>query len=728
MLGLKTADEVQRFLRDLCTLPELEALTHRWQTVQLLEQGVPVRRDRRARARRAPPPSPASPSGSATAPAATGSPSTGRSGGASERHSLHPGRRQRPADARRALEGAHGRAGAPALRRRGALASRRPTAPLVVPCANAPVDLLLVRPSDIPEYVQDGVVDLGITGANLVVEADADVVTLAELGFARCTPPGGRARTTPRRGRIASSSGLRVATAYPVSTRALLDGARDRGRARHRLRLGRGGAAPRALAMRSSTSSRPARPRARTGCGLIGTLLESQAVLVGSEAALAEQGELVERLELMLSGVVAAPPPPLPDDERARLETLPAIRAVLPSMGAPSVLTLAERGADRRPRRCRRRRRLEPAPRAARPRAPRRSSSCRSSGSCRERRRARRRAAARRRDRRRRPRARRRGAARLDGAVRRRAARRLRVPQPRRSTSARVDDDVARGSCARSLGAVADVQRGAAARRHRRSRPSPGIVSERRWLPLASVGIYVPGGRARYPSSLVMAAVPALVAGVERIAVVTPRPAEATLAVARELGLDEVYAVGGAQAVAALAYGTETIAPVDKIVGPGNAYVTAAKLLVSSRVGDRPSGRAERGRRDRRRDRRRRARAPPTCSRRPSTAPDSEAILLALDPALSRGRRDARRRHENVPSSASPSLDEALARSEAFAPEHLELLVEDADARRAARPQRRHASSSARPPSSATTRRARRTSCRPAGSRAAPAGSASRRS
>ena len=90
-----------------------------------------------------------------------------------------------------------------------------------------------------------------------------------------------------------------------------------------------------------------------------------------------------------------------------------------------------------------------------------------------------------------------------------------------------------------------------------------------------------------------MTAVPAQVAGVERIAVVTPHPVEATLVVAHELGLDEVYAVGGAQAVAALAYGTETIPPVDKIVGPGNAYVTAAKLLVSGRVAiDLPPGRA----------------------------------------------------------------------------------------------------------------------------------------
>jgi histidinol dehydrogenase len=88
---------------------------------------------------------------------------------------------------------------------------------------------------------------------------------------------------------------------------------------------------------------------------------------------------------------------------------------------------------------------------------------------------------------------------------------------------------------------------------------APGIRSERRWLPLDAVGCCVPGGRGPLPSSLVMTAVPALVAGVRRIAVVTPRPADATLVVARELGIGEIYAVGGAQAVAALAYGTETI-------------------------------------------------------------------------------------------------------------------------------------------------------------------------
>jgi len=99
--------------------------------------------------------------------------------------------------------------------------------------------------------------------------------------------------------------------------------------------------------------------------------------------------------------------------------------------------------------------------------------------------------------------------------------------------------------------------------------------------PLASVGCYVPGGRYPLPSTLLMAAIPAQVAGVPRICVVSPRPQPATLAAAALLGIREVYRCGGAQAVAALAYGTETIQRVDKIVGPGNVFVTAAKKLVS---------------------------------------------------------------------------------------------------------------------------------------------------
>ena len=98
---------------------------------------------------------------------------------------------------------------------------------------------------------------------------------------------------------------------------------------------------------------------------------------------------------------------------------------------------------------------------------------------------------------------------------------------------------------------------------------------------LASVGCYVPGGRYPLPSTLLMTAIPAQVAGVERIVVASPNPQPATLAAAYLLGITEVYRCGGAQAIAALAYGTETIERVDKIVGPGNAYVTAAKKLVS---------------------------------------------------------------------------------------------------------------------------------------------------
>jgi histidinol dehydrogenase len=99
--------------------------------------------------------------------------------------------------------------------------------------------------------------------------------------------------------------------------------------------------------------------------------------------------------------------------------------------------------------------------------------------------------------------------------------------------------------------------------------------------PLESVACYVPGGRYPLPSTLLMTAIPAQVAGVERIVVVTPNPQPATLASASLLRISEVYRCGGAQAIAAMAYGTESIARVDKIVGPGNAFVTAAKKLVS---------------------------------------------------------------------------------------------------------------------------------------------------
>ncbi|SEV97614.1 histidinol dehydrogenase [Cognatiyoonia koreensis] len=110
-----------------------------------------------------------------------------------------------------------------------------------------------------------------------------------------------------------------------------------------------------------------------------------------------------------------------------------------------------------------------------------------------------------------------------------------------------------------------------------------------RWTPVSAAGLYVPGGLATYPSSVLMNAIPAKVAGVARLAMVVPTPDGAinplVLMAARLSGVDEVYRIGGAQAVAALAYGTETIAPVDKITGPGNAFVAAAKRRVFGKVG-----------------------------------------------------------------------------------------------------------------------------------------------
>jgi histidinol dehydrogenase len=116
-----------------------------------------------------------------------------------------------------------------------------------------------------------------------------------------------------------------------------------------------------------------------------------------------------------------------------------------------------------------------------------------------------------------------------------------------------------------------------------------GVELGHRWTAIEAVGLYVPGGTAAYPSSVLMNAVPAKVAGVPRIVMVVPAPDGVlnplVLAAAKLGGVDEIYRVGGAQAVAALAYGTQTIRPVAKIVGPGNAYVAAAKRLVFGKVG-----------------------------------------------------------------------------------------------------------------------------------------------
>ncbi len=131
---------------------------------------------------------------------------------------------------------------------------------------------------------------------------------------------------------------------------------------------------------------------------------------------------------------------------------------------------------------------------------------------------------------------------------------------------------------------------------HERQKPADlayaddlGVTLGQRWRPLSSVGLYVPGGKAAYPSSVLMNALPARVAGVERLAVAVPAPdgeiAPLVLVAARLAGIEEIYPIGGAQAIAAFAYGTETIRPVDKITGPGNAYVAEAKRQVFGRVG-----------------------------------------------------------------------------------------------------------------------------------------------
>ena len=156
--------------------------------------------------------------------------------------------------------------------------------------------------------------------------------------------------------------------------------------------------------------------------------------------------------------------------------------------------------------------------------------------------------------------------------------------------------DAAEKSCDGNAVAALKVARDRIEAYHRRQKPSDdrftdslGVEMGAKWTAIEAVGLYVPGGTAAYPSSVLMNAVPAKVAGVSRLAMVVPAPDgklnPLVLAAARMAGVDEIYRVGGAQAVAALAYGTDSIAPVAKIVGPGNAYVAAAKRLVFGKVG-----------------------------------------------------------------------------------------------------------------------------------------------
>ena len=215
---------------------------------------------------------------------------------------------------------------------------------------------------------------------------------------------------------------------------------------------------------------------------------------------------------------------------------------------------------------------------------------------------------------------------------------------------------------------------------------------EIRAAPVDAVGIYVPGGRGAYPSSLLMCALPARVAGARRIAVASPpaedgRPSTAVLAACAMTGVTEVYAVGGAQAIAAFAFGTETIAPVDVIAGPGNSYVTEAKRQVSGRVGiDGLAGPSElvvvadRS-------------AEPEwvaldlCAQA-EHAEDSSVVAISTDEALlERVELRVAELAAERPSVAdaplalvgAPSLEAALGLADAFAPEHLELAFDGAD-------------------------------------------------
>ncbi len=160
----------------------------------------------------------------------------------------------------------------------------------------------------------------------------------------------------------------------------------------------------------------------------------------------------------------------------------------------------------------------------------------------------------------------------------------------------RSEIDAAVASMPNELAAALDVAATRIEAFHRAQRPrdlcstdAAGLTLGMRWLPLDAVGLYVPGGKAAYPSSVLMNAIPARVAGVARIAMCVPAPDGVlnplVLAAANRGGVSEIYRVGGAQAVAAFAYGTATIASVDRIVGPGNAYVAEAKRQVFGHVG-----------------------------------------------------------------------------------------------------------------------------------------------
>lgn len=219
-----------------------------------------------------------------------------------------------------------------------------------------------------------------------------------------------------------------------------------------------------------------------------------------------------------------------------------------------------------------------------------------------------------------------------------------------------------------------------------------------RWSAVSAAGLYVPGGQAAYPSSVLMNAVPARVAGVERLVICVPTPGGVVnplvLLAAQLSGVDEIYRIGGAQAIAAMAFGTETIAPVDKITGPGNAYVAAAKRQVFGRVGiDMIAGPSE-------------VLVIADAEQNPDWLAwdllaqaehdaDAQSILITTDPAMAREVALAVERIIPTLDRAAIAgaswrdygtvitvrdLDEAARLSDRIAPEHLELCVADPEA------------------------------------------------
>jgi len=240
---------------------------------------------------------------------------------------------------------------------------------------------------------------------------------------------------------------------------------------------------------------------------------------------------------------------------------------------------------------------------------------------------------------------------------------------------------------------------------HRRQLPKDdrftdalGVELGSRWTAVEAVGLYVPGGTAAYPSSVLMNAVPAKVAGVPRLAMVVPAPRgelnPLVLAAAKLSGVDEIFRIGGAQAIAALAYGTQSIAPVAKIVGPGNAYVAAAKRLVFGKVGiDMIAGPSEvliiadRDANPSWVAADLLAQAEHDTSAQAIMITDSAALADAVERALTGELAQLPRRDVATASWRDfgaiilvGKLDDAVALTDAIAPEHLEIAAANADA------------------------------------------------